>query len=397
MKKLTIITTAVISTVLVGISCLAFNRITDRKNTSDKKAGIVATEGSGITDADDKSSSDFTYVSPSANNSKNDNTKDNSTSFVPNRKLNLNRNSITFLVNKEYSLPKNYVPKNMVVPNVRFDVANYDDRKQMRPEAAQALEETFTAAERDGYYLVGVSAYRSYHRQYDIFINNIVTKGKTHTLRYSAVPGTSEHQTGLAIDVTSESLHNRLDETFASTPEGKWLAVNAHKFGFIVRYPKNKEDITGYAYEPWHIRYVGRALATYLYKHDMTLDEYYRYKPSQGFNFETMYASLINYRPTPTPSPIPLPTATPTPIPSITPTPTPTKIPKNEVKVTPTPTQGAEDTVTPTIAPNAPQEAEETIDDSNKKSEHGTAGNNGSNNDVSKDMKSEKDQTSFTS
>jgi hypothetical protein len=89
------------------------------------------------------------------------------------------------------------------------------------------------------------------------------------------MPGSSEHQTGLSIDVSSDSVGCALEESFGATADGKWLAKNCHKYGFIIRYPKNKTKITGYSYEPWHIRYVGRKLATYLYKNDLTLEEYY--------------------------------------------------------------------------------------------------------------------------
>ena len=205
--------------------------------------------------------------------------------------------SIRVLVNKEHALPKNYVPENMVVPNILFDIIKYDDKKLLRKEAATAIELLFEAATDEGYILYGVSGYRSYERQFKIFTTNLVRKGKTHTLRYSAVPGTSEHQTGLAMDVSIKSLGYKLIPSFASTPEAIWLADNAHYYGYIIRYPKDKTDITGYAYEPWHIRYVGIGLATYLYDNNLTLEEYYHYKPSDNFNFELAYANILNYRP----------------------------------------------------------------------------------------------------
>jgi len=172
----------------------------------------------------------------------------------------------------------------------------------MRADAAKALEELFAAAREAGYELSGVSGYRSYSRQRQIFINNILTKGKEHTLKYSAVPGASEHQTGLAMDVSCKSLGYDLDTGFSETPEGKWLAQNAHLYGYIIRYPKGKAHITGYAYEPWHVRYVGKGLAKYLYENDLTLEEYYNYTPSKDFNFEKKYAALINITPSPAPS-----------------------------------------------------------------------------------------------
>ena len=96
------------------------------------------------------------------------------------------------------------------------------------------------------------------------FDRNVRSRGKSATDLVSAKPGSSEHQTGLTLDVSSESVGCALEESFGDTSDGKWLAKNCHKYGFIIRYPKDKTKITGYSYEPWHIRYVGRKLATYL-------------------------------------------------------------------------------------------------------------------------------------
>lgn len=222
--------------------------------------------------------------------------------FVPATEIDLDPASITVFVNPEYNLPKSYVPKNLVTVNVYFNLKNYDERTLMRADAAAALERLFAAAKEAGYELCGVSGYRSYYRQYQIFTNNILTKGKEHTLLYSAVPGASEHQTGLAMDVSCKSLRYDLSTSFSETPEGIWLAQNAHRFGYIIRYPKGKAHITGYAYEPWHIRYVGKGLAKYLYENDLTLEEYYNYTPGKNFDFEKKYADLINITPTPLPS-----------------------------------------------------------------------------------------------
>ena len=222
--------------------------------------------------------------------------------WKPNREIDLDPESITVFVNKEHSLPKDYVPKDLVMPNIRFDHSGLEDRKLMRALAAEAIEKLFKAAEKEGHFLYGVSGYRSYDRQRTIFLNNIVKRGKNYTLRYSAVPGVSEHQTGLAMDVSTMELRYRLVTRFANTAEGKWLTDNAHHYGFIIRYGYNTMNITGYEYEPWHIRYVGKELANYLYENDMTLEMYYNYEMSEDFNFEKEYASLINYVP---PTPVP--------------------------------------------------------------------------------------------
>lgn len=265
--------------------------------------------------------------------------------FVPATKMDLDPSSITVFVNKEHSLPKTYKPDELVRPDVNFNATYSEEKSLMRPEAAKALEKLFAAAEKSGYKLTGVSAYRSYSRQYQIFRNNIKTQGKTHTLMYSAVPGTSEHQTGLSIDISAGSNSNRLNDDFASTPEGMWVAKNAHLFGFIVRYPKDKASITGYAYEPWHIRYVGKGLAYYMFKNDLSLEEYYHYTPDPNFDFETVYASIINYTPPTYHRP-----ATPTPALTISISPTLTIAPNDggDIDITNTPSKAP---LTPTPKP----------------------------------------------
>ena len=92
--------------------------------------------------------------------------------------------------------------------------------------------------------------------------------------QYSARPGHSEHQTGLTIDITSESVHEGLTEAFGETEEGEWVAQNAHRFGYIIRYPQNRVSETGYQYEPWHLRYVGVKIATEIYEDQLILEDY---------------------------------------------------------------------------------------------------------------------------
>ncbi len=191
--------------------------------------------------------------------------------------VNTDTTTITYLVNREYPLPEGFVPEGLTTPDVLFPFSDTSiDKAKMTPEAGEALALLFDAAYNEaGLTLYGVSAYRSYSRQYTIYATNLVTRGIAHTNRYSAAPGRSEHQTGLAIDISCASEGFGLETTFADTPEGIWVAENAHRFGFILRYPKDKEHITGYNYEPWHIRYVGTELAGYLYETGLTLDEYY--------------------------------------------------------------------------------------------------------------------------
>ena len=133
----------------------------------------------------------------------------------------------------------------------------------------------FTDAKKSGIKLYAVSGYRSFRFQKALYDAEIKRVGVAKASLAEAVPGTSEHQTGLAMDIASQSTKLLLTERFADTSEGKWLYENAHRFGFILRYPKGKEGITQYEYEPWHFRYVGVKMATIIYEHNWTLEEYF--------------------------------------------------------------------------------------------------------------------------
>ncbi len=300
-KQVIIITSVAALTIISGV---VFIKATRADGIHFKSADIIqAFEETPFTGEDGVSDSNgYTYIPPvPIEEDKEDEISSYVSAeeepFVPATEMDLDPTSITVFVNKEYALPKNYKPAKLVTPDVIFNLITYDERTLMRPEAADALEKLFDKAKSDGIILYGISGYRSYERQKKIFTNNIVNKGKNYTLRYSAVPGTSEHQTGLAIDVSAESLDFKLSSNFASSKEGLWLAENAHNYGYIIRYPEGNEKITGYAYEPWHIRYVGKDLAVYLHENDLTLEEYYQYTPSPGFDFEALYADIINYVP----------------------------------------------------------------------------------------------------
>lgn len=182
--------------------------------------------------------------------------------------------SIHVLVNKEHSLPHDYEPNDLVVPDVRFPFTEFDAKKQLRKEAAEALEALFQAAEEEGHYLFAISGFRSYERQEVIFASNVERHGEEHANTYSARAGESEHQTGLVMDISSEAVGLDLVTDFGDTPEGKWVAEHAHEFGFIIRYPEGKESITKYQYEPWHLRYLGIDVATDVYEAGVTYEEY---------------------------------------------------------------------------------------------------------------------------
>ncbi|MGA3673530.1 M15 family metallopeptidase [Lysinibacillus agricola] len=183
--------------------------------------------------------------------------------------------SITVLVNKEYAFPEGYEPKDLVYPNVPFIFNEKIEKRMMREEAAKYLEKMFNAANQQNIHLAGVSAYRSSQTQTTLFNNYVERDGIEKAKTYSAVPGTSEHQSGLAIDVSGSDGSCAADDCFANTEEAAWLEDNAHNYGYIIRFPKDKDNITGYQYEPWHIRYVGVNLATELYNEGLTLEEYY--------------------------------------------------------------------------------------------------------------------------
>ena len=153
------------------------------------------------------------------------------------------------IVNKKYSLPANYNPG-------------------VDQTASTALKQLQQAASTAGHNIPLISGFRSYSRQQTLYNNYVARDGQALADTYSARPGHSEHQTGLAFDV------GKLDDNYGSTPAGIWLKENCHKYGFIIRYPKGKESITGYQYEPWHIRYVGVEHATKIMNQNITLEEY---------------------------------------------------------------------------------------------------------------------------
>lgn len=184
-----------------------------------------------------------------------------------------NQNLFHVLVNKENMLQDYYKPENLVIPNVKFLEAGIGEKKHMEAKAAYKLKLLFRAALEEKIELVAISGYRSYSRQEVIYNSNVKRYGQKYADTVSAQAGKSEHQTGLAMDVSAKSVGYTLTQKFGETKEGKWLAANAHTYGFIIRYPKDKESITGYSYEPWHIRYVGEELAAYLYENKLTLEE----------------------------------------------------------------------------------------------------------------------------
>ena len=180
--------------------------------------------------------------------------------------------SSAVLVNKKRSLSESFEPDDLVT--VEVPTTGNNNNKQLRKEAADKLKELFEEAKENGFTLYALSGYRSYETQVEIFTRNVEKNGEEAANKYSARPGQSEHQTGLVMDITSESVDFTLTGDFGDVPEGIWVADNAHKHGFIVRYPRGKEPITGYIYEPWHLRYMGKELARDVYQSGLTYEEY---------------------------------------------------------------------------------------------------------------------------
>ncbi|MCR1934721.1 M15 family metallopeptidase [Clostridium tepidum] len=186
---------------------------------------------------------------------------------------NKNLNQRLLLVNRDNRLDENYFPRDLTVPNVRFLGNRNFQIKRLRREASEALENLFQEAKKENIILLGVSGYRNYNYQVNVYNNSVYRNGKEHADNYVAQPGASEHQTGLAMDIVSTEYIN-LDENFVNTKAYKWLKQNCYKHGFIIRYPKEKEYVTGYKFEPWHIRYVGVEAATEIMNRGITLEEY---------------------------------------------------------------------------------------------------------------------------
>jgi D-alanyl-D-alanine carboxypeptidase len=181
-----------------------------------------------------------------------------------------------WIVNKKRALPDGYVPPDLGVPNVRLRLNANQEQMQFSQSTTTDLEAMFAAAAAEGISLVFGSGYRSFALQAQFYNSYVAQDGREAADRYSARPGTSEHQTGLSFDVTAANGACHLEICFAETPEGQWIAKRAYEYGFIIRYPDSKENITGYQYEPWHLRWVGKELAVEMKNTGVTtLEEFF--------------------------------------------------------------------------------------------------------------------------
>jgi len=182
--------------------------------------------------------------------------------------------SLWVVVNKGRRLPSGYVPGDLVIPSVKLRYGSGNEMR-LRRAAAEALKDMFDGAAAANVKLMDASAYRSYSLQSSVYNRHVNTIGKSEADKVSARPGHSEHQTGWAIDVAPASGKCMIETCFGDLPEGQWVKANAHLYGFVIRYPKGKEQLTGYSHEPWHIRYVGSGLAGELYRAGQTLEQFF--------------------------------------------------------------------------------------------------------------------------
>lgn len=246
-----------IVSVFVG-GCALKKESTDEKETSSatEESQSISSESTVTSSTASQTSSENSTVSSSAITKTSETAKISTTTTT---KKNTNPkvkvvDGISYvdgvmIVNKSYSLPASYNPG-------------------CSDEADEAYYKMKAAAKEDGVSLFVVSDFRSYETQESIYNRYVSEDGKAAADRYSARPGHSEHQTGLAYDL------NSLSSSFGETTEGKWLANHCWEYGFIIRYPKGKESITGYMYEPWHVRYLGEKTAKAVYESGLTLEEY---------------------------------------------------------------------------------------------------------------------------
>ncbi len=174
---------------------------------------------------------------------------------------------ITVLVNKTHQIPSGWQPDDLVKV--------CDSEQLLRKEAADAFEKLYNEAVSRNIAIFSISGYRTNETQTRYWTNMCNVYGIEYASAYSAYPGRSEHQLGLALDVSYKTTGDRLSASVADSEVGKFMAQEGHKYGFIIRYLKDKVAITNYGYEPWHLRYVGVELATELYESGLTLEEYY--------------------------------------------------------------------------------------------------------------------------
>lgn len=201
-------------------------------------------------------------------------------------------NSPWVVVNKGRQLPASYTPSPLMSPKIPLRLDASAPEMLLRRDAAMALEKLTAVAKNEGLGLMLSSGYRSYEQQVGLYNFYVNSGSKSAADAYSARPGFSEHQTGLAADIEPTSRECEVQTCFAETAEGKWLALNAYKFGFIVRYQKDNQALTGYEYEPWHIRYVGADLAAKIQTKNQTLEQFFKLP---GYNTYSIKPDILKF------------------------------------------------------------------------------------------------------
>ncbi|WP_050635885.1 M15 family metallopeptidase [Candidatus Stoquefichus sp. SB1] len=181
-------------------------------------------------------------------------------------------NAYTTLIKKGFQIASDYVPKDLVTPNLPYSPDC--DNKQLRKEAANALEDMYQDALKEDLHLAINSAYRTYQQQKAIYDDYHQKYDEVTANGLVAIPGCSEHQLGLGVDLTSQSVLDHQWRFFGDTPEYQWVIKNAHRYGYILRYPSQKSALTGTANEPWHFRYVGKDVSQIIYENNWTLEDY---------------------------------------------------------------------------------------------------------------------------
>lgn len=187
--------------------------------------------------------------------------------------------SMTVIVNKLRPLPADYEPTDLVELPAQFGAG----APMLREEAAEATQAMFEAAQQDGINLTVISAYRSYDYQTELYDNYVRQYGTMNTNEMSARPGFSEHQTGLALDVDTPGGQHTLKQSFGETPAGQWLVERAHEFGFVIRYPEDEHEYTGFSYEPWHLRYFGEQYAQHIVEHSGVAEREFGLDPAPDY------------------------------------------------------------------------------------------------------------------
>ena len=178
------------------------------------------------------------------------------------------QNTEKILVNKYYNVGQDYIPENLELIDNQYAIGNM----KMVKVAKEAFENLSAAAKKENLNIIAMSTYRSYDYQTNLYNRYVAQDGKENADTYSGRPGHSEHQTGLAADVYNKT---ETYTNFERTKEYQWMQEHAHEYGFILRFPENKVDETGYQFESWHYRYVGLEAAKYIKEHNISFEEYF--------------------------------------------------------------------------------------------------------------------------